>query len=330
MPLLEAVPNISEGRNRSLIEQVGADFCCGGAQLLRIDSHQAAHRSVFTLVGEAQQLIDGAQAAAQRCMTDIDLRCHKGIHPRMGALDVFPVVALCDDDKALAQQTAQAIGVALSDLGLPVYFYEHSATTPQRKWLREVRARGFEHLAQRMLWDAPDLGPQTPHPTAGAVAVGARELLIAFNLSLSTSDVRSAHKIAAKVREFSKVTRDSQGRAIHRKTDGLPGVRAIGWFSEDHNCAQVSTNLTDFRITAPHTLLRKAQELAARLDTTVVRTELVGCIPRAALFAEITDSTVTTMTAAAQKLLLHDFDAQQRVLEVQLKRRFPEAAQSVT
>ena len=145
-------------------------------------------------------------------------------------------------------------------------------------------------------------------------------------LSLNTRDATIARRIASQLREFRQVKRDKQGRAIRREAGGLPFVRAIGWYTDDHNCAQISTNLTDYRVTGPHLLLRKAQTLAAEAGVKIIATELIGCLPRQALFNDLEKPIMTTEQAAAALLLGPNFDPAERVLENQLSRLFPGAS----
>ena len=262
-PLLLAVPNVSEGRDRAKIEALGAAF--RPARLLDVHSDPDHGRSVFTIAARAGELapalLEGARSAVRR----IDIRGHAGLHPHVGALDVAPVVYL--DYASLAAARAEALRAAAligEELRLPVFLYGELATAEDRRERAAIRAGGPERLAARMDRGelSPDHGPRRAHPTAGAVLVTARPPLIAFNVDLAVDDLQLARGIAAGLRE-------SGG--------GLPGVRAIGLRLAHRGRAQVSVNVHDHR-TVP--LARVVDHVRSRAP--VAEAELVGLAPRAA------------------------------------------------
>lgn len=321
---LELVPNVSEGRDVERIAALVQAFRRPGVHLLDVDRGAAANRSVITLAGPAEALIEAAVAGAREAMGRIDLRAHEGVHPRMGALDVCPFVPLDGATMGEAIAAARETAARLGDLGLPTWLYGEAATRPERRLLKDVRRDGFEGLAARMPGDPPDFGPPGPHPSAGGVAVGARFLLVAYNICLDTPDAAVAARIARSVRQFRRVVRDAHGNPLGREAGGLPEVRAIGWSIEEYGCAQVSTNLTDWRVTPPHVVLAAVRAEARALGAEVTGAELVGCVPieclRAAARADgAGDATDVDLVARGVRALGLDavkpFDPRRKVLE---------------
>ncbi|HEY3571328.1 MAG TPA: glutamate formimidoyltransferase [Thermoanaerobaculia bacterium] len=271
MPLLETVPNLSEGRRPEVVARLAAAASSGpGVRLLDFSSDPDHNRSVLTLAGEPEGLHQGLLALYEAAIAEIDLNRHQGVHPRIGAVDVTPFVPLGDTPMEVAVAAANRLAPVVARLGLPVYLYERAARRPERTLLADIRRGGFEGLAARLAdpaW-APDFGPSHPHPTAGATVIGARFFLIAFNAVLATADVSVARAIARRVRE-------SGG--------GLPAVRAMGVHLASRDLAQVSMNLVDYRRTPILTALRRVEAEAAAMGTGVIETEVIGLIPEAAV-----------------------------------------------
>jgi len=270
--LLECVPNFSEGRRRDVLDAIGAAARAAGARLLDLHADADHHRSVFTLAGPAAAVRDAAVAAARVAVERIDLRDHRGEHPRLGAVDVVPFVPLegagMDDAVAAARDVGRRLG---DELGLPVFLYERAATRPERRNLADLRRPRFEGLLDLVGRDpawTPDFGPARTHPTAGCAVVGARPFLVAFNVDLESADVALARRIARRIRE---------------RDGGLPALKAIGLLIAARGCAQVSMNLCDVDRTGMLEAYR-AVEAAARDEGVAVRSsELVGLVPRKAL-----------------------------------------------
>jgi glutamate formiminotransferase / 5-formyltetrahydrofolate cyclo-ligase len=268
-PLFEAVPNFSEGRDQARIGRiVAAVRDVEGVLVLALHSDPDHNRSVLTFAGEEDAVLEAAVALATACMSEIDLASQAGEHPRMGALDVLPFVPLegatLDDAARLARQAGERI----SSLGFPVYLYEAAATAPHRRNLADVRRGGYEGLAARIgdpLW-RPDYGPSELDSRKGAVAVGARPFLVAFNAYLDTEDVGVARAVARKVRE---------------RDGGLEGVKALGL--EVGGRAQVSMNLTKVEKTPIPVALEAVRFAAAEHGASVESTELVGLAPLEAI-----------------------------------------------
>ncbi|CAN5733538.1 glutamate formimidoyltransferase [soil metagenome] len=264
-PLFEAVPNFSEGKDNAKISRITeAVRAVPGVRILGLHSDPDHNRSVLTFAGEEDPMLSGALALAKACATELDLALQSGEHPRMGVLDVLPFVPLegatIDDAVRLAHRAGETLG----SLGFPVYLYGSAATNPHRQALPDVRRGGYEGVASRIgdpLWK-PDYGPATLDPHRGAVAVGARPFLVAFNAYLDTDEVEVARAVARRVRE-------SGG--------GLPAVRALGFHVG--GMAQVSMNLTDLEQTPIPVALEAVRSAAADLGASVESTELVGLAP---------------------------------------------------
>lgn len=269
MPLVECIPNFSEGRRPEVIAAIADAIRSSGVYLLDVSSDADHNRTVVTFAGEPDTVGEGAFRGIEAAARLIDLRSHSGEHPRIGAADVVPFVPLRDYPIEACAELARHIGERVgSALELPVYLYDYAARHPERRTLPQVRRDRYEILTSTIRTDPsrlPDFGPSRLGP-AGAVAIGARGPLIAFNLYLDTTNVAIAQAIAAKVRE-------SGG--------GLPKVRALGMFVGGH--AQVSINAVDFRVTGLHAILDAVRHEAALLGASVTHSELVGLIPQNAL-----------------------------------------------
>ncbi len=288
--LVECVPNFSEGRDRAVIDAIAAAMSgVTGVKLLDVDPGADTNRTVYTMVGSPEGVQEAAFRAARVAASLIDMTQHKGAHPRIGALDVCPLIPVSDITMAECAAIARSIGRRIgSELDIPVYFYEHAASNEERRSLANIRAGEYEGLAQKLQdpeW-APDAGPATFNARSGATVVGAREFLLAYNVNLNTLDRKLANEIALTIREGGRAKRDGQG-AIVRDPDGtsvkVPGrlraVRAIGWYIEQYRQAQVSINLLDFTTTPLHVVFETVQEEAARLGLRVTGSELVGLTP---------------------------------------------------
>jgi len=260
--MIECVPNFSEGRNPHTIAALARVIGhVNGIAVLGFESDADHHRSVITFAGEPEAVLEAAVRAAGKAAELIDLRHHAGVHPRVGAADVVPFVPLdgstLEDCVAIAQRAG---GEIWQRFRVPVYFYEAAAKVPSRQRLERVRKPGFDGLP-------PDVGDIAEHPTAGAVMVGARNFLIAYNINLTTPDAAIAKQIAAKIRESS---------------GGFRFVKAMGLHLPSLGLAQVSMNLTNFTAIPLEDLYAAVEAEAARLGTAIAESELIGFIPRAA------------------------------------------------
>lgn len=265
--VLECVPNISEGRRQDVIDACAEVAAAPGVRVLDVSSDPDHNRTVLTLLGEADELVRAVEALAATAIEYIDVADHQGVHPFLGALDVVPFVPLEPRQMPAAIEAAVRAAEALADLGLPAFLYGEAASEPARAALADHRRGGLARLAERMAsgeWP-PDRGPDRLHPTGGAVCVGARSPLVAFNLLLDTDQLAAAKRIAASLRE-------SGG--------GPPGVRALGFSLESRGQVQVSVSLTDCERTSLLDVVRRADELAHSAGIRVVETELIGLAPR--------------------------------------------------
>ena len=272
MPLVECVPNVSEGRRLDVVDaMVSAVRGVAGVRLLDRSSDAAHNRSVLTMAGEPGAMKGAVLALFDQAVQSIDLRSHRGGHPRMGAVDVVPFVPIegitMAGCVALARETAADVAARFH---VPVFLYEAAATTPARTNLEDVRRGAFEGLAARMATaeGAPDFGPPQPHPTAGATAIGARMPLIAYNINLATDRLEVAKRIAA---------------AIRQSNGGFRDVKAIGVALEDRGIVQVSINLTNYEKTPIFRVFEAVRREAARDGVRVLESEIVGLVPAAAL-----------------------------------------------
>jgi glutamate formiminotransferase len=268
---VECVPNVSEGRRLEVVEELAqAVRSVPEVRLLDYSWDWAHHRSVFTFAGPPQPVVEAALALAAVAVRRIDLRHHQGLHPRIGAVDVVPFVPLrgvtMDDCVALSRTFAQALW---DRHRVPVYFYAHSALRPERRWLPNIRRGGFEALQSSITQPDrhPDVGEPRLHPTAGATATGAREVLIAWNFTLATDDVQVARAVARRIRQSS---------------GGFAGIQANGW-ALPGGAVQVSVNVLDYRTTPLHVLYEAVCEEAARFGVEVRGTEFVGLVPAEAV-----------------------------------------------
>ena len=292
--LVECVPNFSEGRDPSVLaEIVAAIAAVQGARVLDASSDPDHNRSVATFVAPPETAAAAAFAGIEVATRRIDLCKHRGVHPRIGASDVVPFVPLEGVAMARCVEIAHALGERVArELELPVFFYGEAALRPERRGLPALRRGGFEALREDIVRDperAPDRGPRAVHPRAGAIAIGARGFLIAFNVHLETRDVAAARAIA---------------RAIRESSGGLPGIRALGFLLEEAGVAQVSINVCEPERTGLAAVFEAVERLARERGIEIRESQLVGLAPRFALDEHI-----------ARRIRLDDFDPRRHVLE---------------
>lgn len=270
-PILECVPNVSEGRSRETVAALGRAITqVPGVRLASVHIDPDHHRSVFTFLGAPEAVQAAALALARAVFAQVDMRTHEGIHPRLGALDVLPFVPLRGLGLAEATTVARAVAARLAeDHQLPVYLYGAAATAPGRRSLLAVRAGQYEGLPTRLAdpsW-RPDYGPARFDPRLGAVLVGARDVLVAYNVWLEGDDLAAARAIA---------------RAVRESAGGLPALQALGARLARRGIVQVAMNLLDYRVTSLPQAFDAVRAEAARRGIGVRRGELVGLAPRAA------------------------------------------------
>lgn len=295
--LIECVPNFSEGKDMGIIKQITDQIeAVDGVKLLDVDPGAATNRTVVTLVGTPDEVIEAAFRAVKKASQIIDMTKHKGEHPRMGATDVCPLVPVAnismEETVEYARKLAKRIG---EELEIPVYCYENAALEDKRRNLANCRSGQYEGLPDKLAkpeWK-PDFGPAKFNARAGATAVGARDFLVAYNVNLNTTSTRRANAIAFDIRErgrvkregnpfTGKIVKDEKGNKVY-----IPGtlkaVKGIGWFIEEYGIAQISLNLTNISITPVHIAFEEASKKAQERGIRVTGSELVGLIPLKAL-----------------------------------------------
>jgi len=294
-PLIECVPNFSEGRDPEIVEAIVAAMAVDGVSLLDFSRDPDHNRSVVTIAGPPAAVVESAVRGAGRAAELINLTSQRGVHPRIGAADVIPFVPVRDISLEQCVLFARQAGAGIWNRhGIPVYFYEAAAARPDRALLENVRQGQFEGLrdaVKREVVRRPDVGGPDLHPTAGASAVGARRFLIAWNLYLNTADVATARAIA---------------REIRASAGGLTGVKAIGVLA--HGQAQISMNITDFRQTPLSQVYEAVEQKAGRFGVRIARGELIGLVPEAAAERE-----------SEWLRHFHEFNPEEKILERKLE-----------
>jgi glutamate formiminotransferase/formiminotetrahydrofolate cyclodeaminase len=291
MKLVECVPNFSEGRDRARIDAIAAAIrATAGVELLDVDPGADTNRTVVTLLGPPEAVLEAAFAGVARAAELIDMRTHSGAHARMGATDVVPFVPVRGVGMEECVELARRLGARVAkELGIPVYLYEEAATRPGRRNLATVRQGEYEGLADKLrdpAW-APDFGEARFNAKSGATVIGARELLIAYNFNLNTRDRRIATDIALEIREQGRSKRGEDGRFVRDEQGEVvarPGlfrhVKATGWFMEQFDCAQVTMNLTNYKETPLGEVFDAVCRLADERGVRCTGSELVGLVPR--------------------------------------------------
>ncbi len=294
MKLVECVPNFSEGKNIEIIKEITTAIeSVSGIHLLDVDPGGDTNRTVVTFVGEPNNVVKAAFLGIQKAAELINMQEHTGAHARMGATDVCPFVPVSnitmEECAQLSHELAKQVG---DELGISVYMYENSATNPNRVNLANIRAgeyEGMETKLQNIEWN-PDYGPTRLNKSAGVTAIGAREFLVAYNINLNTKHKKIATDIALDIREAGRAKRDANKKIIRDKEGAIvkvPGslksTKAVGWFIDEYNVAQVSMNLTNFNITAPHEAFEEVRQQARKRGVRVTGSELVGLIPLQAM-----------------------------------------------
>jgi glutamate formiminotransferase len=272
MPIIECVPNISEGRTVELVQRIAdALRAIEGVRVLDVQSDASHHRSVLTLAGDREALSQAVLRLYELAVASIDLNVHRGEHPRLGAVDVCPFIPIegvtMDQCVEVAREVAAEVARRFQ---LPVFLYEEAATTPSRRNLEDIRRGEFEGLAAKMQqpdW-SPDFGPNQPHPTAGATVIGARMPLIAYNINLATDRLDVAKKIAS---------------AIRFSSGGFRFVKAMGIELKERDIVQVSMNLTNYEKTPMFRVFEAVKREADRYGVAILESEIVGLVPSAAL-----------------------------------------------
>lgn len=349
--IVECVPNFSEGRDLGIIKQITDEIeKIDGITLLDVDPGDATNRTVVTFVGEPEPVKEAAFVCIKKAAEVIDMRNHKGAHARSGATDVCPFVPVSgvtmEDCAKMAHEVGERVG---KELDIPVYFYENAATKPENQNLAVVRAGEYEGLQERFENPdrQPDFGPAewSEHvQKVGATNISAREFLIAYNINLNTRDKKMAKNIALSIREQGRLKRD-ENRKIMRDADGnklrVPGIfthcKAVGWYIDEFNCAQISMNLTNYNITPAHKVFDKVCEMAAASGLRVTGSELVGLLPKKAMTdagkfflkkqgksAGVPESELIRIAVQSMGLSeLYQFKSEEKIIEYSIKTDAP-------
>ncbi|MFO7810771.1 MAG: glutamate formimidoyltransferase [Candidatus Delongbacteria bacterium] len=294
MKIVECVPNFSEGRNMSVIDQITDEIKkIKGVKLLDVDPGFDTNRTVVTMVGDPESVKEAAFNAIKVSHQLIDMSKHKGAHPRFGACDVCPIIPVSNITMDECVDIAHELGKKLgAELDYPVYFYEYAATTDKRKDLAWVRQGEYEALESNLKDPErkPDAGPCEFKPEKGATAVSARDFLIAYNVNLNTNNAKFANDIALNIREQGRIKRDSNNKPVkdeNGKKIKTPGIfkncKAIGWYVEDYHRAQISINLTNYHITSMHEVFDEISRQAEERGLRVTGSEIVGVVPKDAM-----------------------------------------------
>ncbi len=292
-PLIECVPNFSEGRDPAILKQITDEIeAVEGVKLLDVDPGKATNRTVVTFVGAPAPVIEAAFLAIKKASELIDMSKHEGEHPRMGATDVCPLVPISNISMEETAEWARKLGKRVGDeLGIPVYLYENAASKEEWRNLATIRSGEYEALPDKLgkpEWK-PDFGPNAFNAKAGATAIGARDFLIAYNINLNTTSTRRANSVAFDVREKGRlkreggkvsgaVVKDENGNPV-REPGSCKAVKGIGWYIEEYGIAQISMNLTDIRQTPLHIAFEECRKSANRRGLRVTGSELVGLVP---------------------------------------------------
>lgn len=294
MKIVECVPNISEGRRPEIYNAVAAAAASvSGVTLLNVDPGADTNRTVITFVGEPHAVLEAAFRLVQKGVELIDMSTHRGAHPRIGAVDVVPFIPVAnvtmEECVELATKLAERVG---NEIGVPVFLYEHASRATHRRNLADIREGEYEGCARKLLdplWQ-PDYGPCQFVPKSGAIVIGARKFLVAYNINLNTLDKRLANRVAFDIRERGRMRRDENDNPVLDEKGEpvwdpglLKSVKAVGWVIPEFGCAQVSINLTDLDVTPLHVVFDTAEQRARERGLRVTGSEIVGLVPRQVL-----------------------------------------------
>lgn len=344
--IVECVPNFSEGRDPVIIKQITDEIAkIEGVKLLDVDPGADTNRTVVTMVGEPAAIVEAAFQAIKKAAEVIDMRHHSGAHARMGATDVCPFIPVSGISMAECVELAKILGKRVGEeLTIPVYLYEFAATREDRRNLADIRAGEYEALSEKLENPnfIPDFGQARFNAKSGATVIGARKFLIAYNVNLNTRNRKMASDIALDIREQGRAKRDENGKFV-RDAGGnqvfvpgtLPAVKAVGWYIDEYNMAQISMNLVDYDVTPMHIAFDEVCNQANRCGLRVTGSELVGLVPLAAMLQagahflkkqgrSTAVSEKELIRIAVQSMGLDEiapFDPDEKIIEYQLKDR---------
>jgi glutamate formiminotransferase/formiminotetrahydrofolate cyclodeaminase len=316
MRLIECVPNFSEGRDGRIIKEIAqAIENVDAVRLMNVDSSYDANRTVMTFAGPPEAVFEAAFKAIECAQKTIDMTRHEGIHPRIGATDVCPLIPLYDVETSecieLSIKLAERVGGSLS---IPVFLYAKSARNPQHQTLSYLRKGGYEALKERIQTNElrVDCGPQEFKARSGATVIGVRDILIAYNINLDSTDISVARSIARALRNI----RDGLRKPVLMP---LANFQAIAWYVNEYKCVQISTNLLDYKTTTMLSIFDSVQLLAQELNTQVTGSEAIGMVPLQALQGANQQEKVETMVDYLGLSSVKEFDWKKRILELRFK-----------
>lgn len=345
--IVECVPNFSEGRDLSIIDKITTKIKKNpGIVLLDVDPGKDTNRTVVTFAGSPEGVKEAAFQAIKKAAELIDMSKHSGAHPRMGATDVCPFVPISGVTMQDCVEIAEHLGKRVAEeLKIPVYLYEESATSEERKSLAYLREGEYEALPEKLKTEKykPDFGKPIFNRESGATAIGAREFLIAYNVNLNTRDVKIARKIANRIREKGRTIKDIKTGKRKKMPGTLKKVRAVGWYIEEYNMAQISINLLNYKITPLYRVFEEAERFAAEFGVRVTGSELVGLIPLEAILdvgkhylikqgASTGVSEKEIVRTAVQSLGLNEiseFEMEHKIIEYRFKKKGKLASMSL-
>jgi glutamate formiminotransferase / formiminotetrahydrofolate cyclodeaminase len=326
--IIECIPNFSEGNNLETIQKIANAISeTKDVSLLNIDIGKATNRTVMTFIGEMDAVLQAMYNAYEIAVNEIDMSVHKGTHPRMGAVDVCPFVALDTSNEAELIEKVDIFAAKVAhNLKVPIYLYEKSAKSADRKYLANIRKgeyQGFEEKMKTEAWK-PDFGASW-NPKTGASAVGVRDLLIAFNVNIKGGTLKIAKEIAGKLRETGYLEKDAAGNKT--RISGLhKGLRAIGWYIDEFDKIQISMNITDIKSSPLHLIFESCQNLAIAYNIEVSGSELIGLIPKKSMieagyyFNTSCKNDIEALESAKNALNLNEvkrFDLTEHILDIE-------------
>jgi len=353
--IVECVPNFSEGRDMNIIDTITAEINkVNGAKLLDVDPGADTNRTVVTFIGTPEAVEEAAFLVIKKASEVIDMSKHKGAHPRMGATDVCPFIPVSEvtmqDCVEIAKKVAKRVG---DELNIPIYLYEEAATSPERRNLAYVRAGEYEGLSEKLANPAmkPDFGPAKFNAHTGATAISAREFLIAYNINLNTKDKKLANEIAFNIREAGRAKRDEKAEIIRddkgfsiKMSGKYRNVKAVGWYINEYGRAQISINLTNYKITPIHTIFEDCILEAEKFGVRVTGSEVVGLVPKEAILqsGKYYMQRMGKSIAVPEEEIIHhailslglnevaEFDMKEKVIEYFVEKPGPLASMTVT
>lgn len=337
--IVECVPNFSEGRDMAVMEKITDEIKkVPGAELLDVDPGKDTNRTVVTVAGDPGAVMEAAFQAIKKASEVIDMSKHSGAHSRMGATDVCPFVPVSGVTMEDCVEIAKKLGQRVAEeLKIPIYLYEEAATSEERRSLAYIREGEYEALPEKLKQEKykPDFGKPVFNVRSGATVIGAREFLIAYNVNLNTRKVKTARKIANRIREKGRMVKNKETGKKEQVPGSLKKVRAVGWYIDEYNMAQISINLLNYKVTPLYRVFEEADKFAREFGIRVTGSELVGLIPLEAMletgrhFLKLQGSTTGVsenelVRVAIQSLGMEElgpFDPEHKIIEYKLRKK---------